>query len=159
MSDIYSIIIGTISLAVGAFSLYFSIVGYYASKKASLEAKAAKEEISNVKKLMKKINNLNEIRLSLQEDLLEACNEEKRIDKASKLSNLLKRIQKLEKDWEMEDMKHAVNDIQYVIQNSSLEKDCDIGMNTRIMSDAEGIVKAFIDYLRNKQSELSEEQL
>ena len=122
-----------------------------------MEAKAAKEETANVKKMIEKINYTKEIKLSFQEEILEACNEEKRIDKAAKLLSVLKRIEKDEKGWEENEIRDSIKSLEDAIKRLTNEGSWDIGSNTNAMAKAEGIAKAYIDYLRGRIAEMTEE--
>ena len=157
--DIYNTIIGTVSLVVGVLSLRFSIVGYKASKKASIEAEAAKQETADVKKLIERTNYVKETKLSFQEDLLTACKEENRIDKASKLLSILKRIRTRDKLWNGSEVENAISELNWAISHLDIEVSWAVGSNTKAMANAEGLAKAYIDQLGERITEITEEQL
>lgn len=151
MFDIYNTIVGTASLI-------FSIIGYCASKKASKEAKAAKEEAAIVKKMIEKTNYVRETRLDFQENLDEACKEEQRINKAAKLLSILQRIQTRENEWNTQDVNYAIADLNKAISHLSDEQSYYIGDNTKAIAKAEGITKAYIDQLSERITEMTAEQ-
>lgn len=149
MIDVYNTIVGTISLVVGGFSLYYSIVGYN-------QAKTAKEESEKVKHMLEKMNYVKEVRMSFQEELAAINIEEKRSVKADKLFSLLRRIQLNEPEWNKLGVNNAISALEVAIPRLHNENSWDVGGNTKAMSNGIGIVNAYVDKLGEKISEISE---
>ena len=156
----YNTVVGTLSLIIGMFSLYFSFIGYRASKKASIEAKAAKEETAIVKTLIEKTNYVKETKLNIQEDLIAAWNEEKRIEQARQLLSILKRIQPefgacIKDELEVKD---AIRNLNEAIKCLNNEQSYHVGKNDIAMANADGLIKRYIDQLGKEIVEINEEQ-
>lgn len=145
--DCVNTIVGGLSLIIGAFSLYFSWIGFKAAKKAAIEAETAKNDAAVLKKLIEKINVTKEIRMEFKESLLDIRQENNRMEKASKLLALLIRIHERDDSWRQDDMNSYLRDLRDAMNRLDNEVKWDTGNNNKAMFCAEGLIAAYIDEL------------